>query len=65
MRLSPMLAGLGLSLNLVLGASACSSQTGPTLPQGSGARLQQVVAGLTFPLYLTAPPGGPEPALHR
>jgi glucose/arabinose dehydrogenase len=57
MRLSPMLAGLGLSLNLVLGASACSSQTGPTLPQGSGARLQQVVAGLTFPLYLTAPPG--------
>ena len=59
MRLSPRLAGLGLSLHLAVGASACSSQSGPTLPQGSGARLQQVVAGLTFPVYLTAPAGDP------
>ena len=57
MRFSPRLAGLGLSLNLAVGASACSSQSGPTVPQGSGARLQEVVVGLTFPLYLTAPPG--------
>jgi glucose/arabinose dehydrogenase len=59
MRVSPMLAVFGLSLNLAVGASACSSQSGPTLPQGSGARLQPVVSGLTFPVYLTAPPGDP------
>jgi glucose/arabinose dehydrogenase len=57
MRLSPMPAGLGLWLNLALAPTGCSSQTEPSLPQGSGARLQQVVAGLTFPVYLTAPPG--------
>ncbi len=57
MRVPRMLARLGLSLNLAVGASGCSSQSGPNLPQGSGARLQEVAAGLTFPLYLTAPPG--------
>jgi glucose/arabinose dehydrogenase len=39
-----------------MGASACSSQSGPTLPQGTGARLLEVASGLSFPLYLTAPP---------
>jgi glucose/arabinose dehydrogenase len=57
MRSPHVLAGLGLSLNLAVGASACSSQSGPTLPQGSGARLQEVASGLSFPLYLTTPPG--------
>jgi glucose/arabinose dehydrogenase len=57
MHFPPKLAGLGLSLNLAVGASACSSQSEPNLPQGSGARLQEVAAGLSFPLYLTAPPG--------
>lgn len=57
MRFPHLLAGLGLSLNLAVGASACSSQSGPTLPQGSGARLLEMASGLSFPLYLTAPPG--------
>jgi glucose/arabinose dehydrogenase len=51
-----LLAGLGLSLNLAVGASACSSQSGPTLPQGTGARLLEVASGLSSPLYLTTPP---------
>jgi glucose/arabinose dehydrogenase len=42
---------------LVMAAvQGCSSSEG-SLPQGHGARLQQVVSGLSFPLYLTAPPG--------
>jgi glucose/arabinose dehydrogenase len=57
MRSPQLLAGLGLSLNLAVGASACSSQSEPTLPQGTGARLLGVASGLSFPLYLTAPPG--------
>jgi glucose/arabinose dehydrogenase len=56
MRFPRLRAGLGLSLNLVVGASACSSQSGPTPPQGTGARLLEVASGLSFPLYLTAPP---------
>lgn len=56
MRFPHLLAGLGLSLNLAVGASACSSQSGPTLPQGTGARLLEIASGLSFPLYLTAPP---------
>jgi glucose/arabinose dehydrogenase len=56
MRFTRLRAGLGLSLNLALGASACSSQSEPTLPQGTGARLLEVASGLGFPLYLTAPP---------
>ena len=59
MRLSHLLAGAGLSLASSLSASACSGDdpTGP--PVGVGARLQQVVIGLSTPLYLTAPADDP------
>ena len=57
MRLSHLLACVALSLASGSGASACSgnSPTGP--PADTGARLQEVVSGLSFPLYLTAPAG--------
>jgi glucose/arabinose dehydrogenase len=35
---------------------ACSSTPEPSLPRGTGARLQQIASGLSLPLYLTAPP---------
>jgi glucose/arabinose dehydrogenase len=46
---------LALSLVVVFIISSCSSV--PNLPQGSGVRLVEVVSGLNFPTYLTAPPG--------
>ena len=47
---------LGLSLASAFCASACSGDpAGP--PVGTGARLQEIVSGLSAPLYLTAPPG--------
>ena len=52
-----LLARLGLSLTVAAGVNACSSASGPSLPQGTGARLQPIVSGLSSPLYLTAPPG--------
>jgi len=52
-----LLACFGFSLSAAAGASACSSGTETTLVQGTGAHLQQVVSGLSSPLYLTAPPG--------
>jgi glucose/arabinose dehydrogenase len=57
MHLSHLLACAGLSLASSLGASACSGSgpTGP--PPGTGAVLQEVVSGLSFPLYLTTPAG--------
>jgi glucose/arabinose dehydrogenase len=56
MRLSHVVAALGLSLASAAAASACGSDgTGPVT--GSGVGLQQVATGLSFPLYLTAPPG--------
>lgn len=49
----------GLSLGFSLSASACSDD-GPGGPStGTGARLQEIVAGLSSPLYLTAPTGDP------
>ncbi|MEA2725303.1 MAG: hypothetical protein QOH59_3074 [Gemmatimonadales bacterium] len=51
-----LLARTGLSLTLGLGASACSGDGPAGPPIGVGARLEQVVAGLSSPLYLTAPP---------
>lgn len=56
MRLRHLLACVGLSLVSSSG-SACSgrSPTGP--PADTRARLQEVVSGLSFPLYLTAPAG--------
>jgi glucose/arabinose dehydrogenase len=56
MRFPILRGGFGLSLNLALGASACSSQSEPALPRGTGARLLEVASGLSFPLYLAAPP---------
>jgi glucose/arabinose dehydrogenase len=56
MRLSQLFVALGLSLPLAAAASACGSDdTGPVT--GAGAKLEQVASGLSFPLYLTAPPG--------
>jgi glucose/arabinose dehydrogenase len=56
MHLCRLLARTGLSLTFGISASGCSGDgpTGP--PVGAGARLEQVVAGLSSPLYLTAPP---------
>jgi glucose/arabinose dehydrogenase len=55
--LRPHLLGwIGISLG-----SACSSSSGNTFAIGTGARLEQIAAGLSFPLYLTAPSGD----LHR
>src|SRR3954468_12352665 len=48
---------LGLGLGLAPIASACSSHSEASTPQGSGARLQLVVSGLSSPLYLTTAPG--------
>ena len=56
MRFPRLRAGLGLSLNLAVGASACSSPSEATLPQGAGAHLLEIASGLSFPLYLTASP---------
>jgi glucose/arabinose dehydrogenase len=55
----PHLAALALSLNVTLGASACSSpsEAVPPPPQGTGARLLEIASGLSSPLYLTTPPG--------
>lgn len=57
MRLPHVLACVGLSLASGSGASACSGSGPSGPPAGSGATLQEVVSGLSFPLYLTAPPG--------
>ena len=59
MRLPHLLAGAGLSLASSLSASACSGDNPVGPPVGVGARLQQVVAGLSTPLYLTAPAADP------
>ncbi|MGH7509820.1 MAG: PQQ-dependent sugar dehydrogenase [Gemmatimonadales bacterium] len=56
MTLHTGVARFGLSLGLAAGAGSCSD-SGPNLPQGSGARLAEVASGLSFPLYLTSPPG--------
>lgn len=52
-----LLIRIGLSLVVSLGASACSDEGPSQPPAGSGARLEEVVAGLSEPLYLTSPPG--------
>jgi glucose/arabinose dehydrogenase len=57
MRVLHLLVWLGALLGFTLAAEACGSESGPTLPSGSGVRLSEVVSGLSFPLYLTAPPG--------
>jgi glucose/arabinose dehydrogenase len=52
-----LLTCLGLSLGSAFCASGCSGD-GPAGPVvGTGVRLQEVVTGLSAPLYLTAPPG--------
>jgi glucose/arabinose dehydrogenase len=50
---------IGLSLFTCFSASACSSQSEPSLSVGAGARLQQIASGLSSPLYLTTAPGDP------
>src|SRR5829696_9376739 len=53
------LSAVRLSLTLGLGASACSGEDPSQPPGGSGVRLEEVVTGLSSPLYLTAPTGDP------
>lgn len=48
-------AWLTVSLILAAGVISCGSES--SLTRGTGARLAEVVSGLDFPLYLTAPPG--------
>ena len=58
---SRAMAWSGLVL-LLVGAKGCGEETPPTpAPPGqqTGVALELVVAGLTFPLGLTAPPGDP------
>ena len=57
MRFSYLLACTGLSLGWSFSASACSNEGPVAPPVGTGARLQEVAAGLSLPLYLTSPPG--------
>ncbi len=57
MRLPHPLACVRLSLACSVGASACSESDPSGPPAGTGAGLQEVVSGLSFPLYLTAPAG--------
>lgn len=57
MRLAPLITRIGLSLGSSFGASACSGDALSEPPPGTGARLLEVAAGLSVPLYLTAPPG--------
>src|SRR3954451_2663536 len=48
---------LTLGLGLAPIANACSSHAEAGTPEGTGARLQLVVSGLSNPLYLTTAPG--------
>jgi glucose/arabinose dehydrogenase len=57
MRLSHLLACLGPWLASGSGGSACSESGPAGPPAGGGVGVQEVVSGLSFPLYLTAPPG--------
>ena len=57
MRLAPLVTCVGLSLGSSFGASGCSGDALSGPPAGTGARLLEVAAGLSVPLYLTAPPG--------
>ena len=52
-----LLTCLGLSLGSAFCASGCSGDDPAGPPVGTGAILQEVVTGLSAPLYLTAPPG--------
>jgi hypothetical protein len=56
MRVPQVLGWTGSLLVTGLGAS-CSSDSGPNVPTGEGARLLEIASGLSFPLYLTAPAG--------
>jgi len=57
MRLPHLLTCVGLSLASGSGVSACSGSGPSGPPAGTGVGLQEVVSGLSFPLYLTAPAG--------
>jgi glucose/arabinose dehydrogenase len=57
MRLPHLVACVRLSLACSAGASACSENGPIGPPGGTGAGLQEVVSGLSFPLYLTSPAG--------
>ena len=52
-----LLTCLGLSLGSAFCASGCSGDDPSGPPVGTGARLQEIVSGLSSPLYLASPPG--------
>ena len=52
-----IVASVALSLGVAAALNACSSSSEPSIPQGTGARLQPIASGLSSPLYLTSPPG--------
>jgi hypothetical protein len=54
---SNSVARFTLSLAVAAALNACSSSSEPTLPQGTGARLEPIATGLSSPLYLTSPAG--------
>jgi glucose/arabinose dehydrogenase len=57
MQFPRLLTCLGLWLGSAFSASGCSGDDPAGPPVGTDARLQEIVAGLSSPLYLTAPPG--------
>jgi glucose/arabinose dehydrogenase len=52
-----VLTCMALSLGSPFYASGCSGDDPPGPANGTGARLQEIAAGLSAPLYLTTPPG--------
>jgi glucose/arabinose dehydrogenase len=56
MRFPHLLAWIVLPLGAGGMVGSCGSEALPTLPSGAGVRLEEVATGLSFPLYLTAPP---------
>ena len=46
-----------MSFGMAATVHGCGSGSEPGLPQGTGARLELIVSGLSSPLYLTSPPG--------
>jgi glucose/arabinose dehydrogenase len=56
MLFSRLLTCLGLSLGSAFCASGCSGDDPAGPAMGTGARLQEIVTGLSAPLYLTSPP---------
>ncbi|MFL5403569.1 MAG: PQQ-dependent sugar dehydrogenase [Gemmatimonadales bacterium] len=57
MRFPHLLAWIVLPPIVAGGAGSCGSEAHSTIPSGTGIHLAEIANGLSFPLYLTAPPG--------